>query len=308
MVALVTSLGDDARAESDLVLDWSGPAECPSRSDVEAQVRRTLGASNRPRKKISVEGRASRRRQGYRVTLHTRVAETDGERILDGDTCTEVADAAALVIALAIDPDALAPPPEPALPPLRPSPPATPPARPAPSPSPREAPAPWFVGAGVGATMGSVPSPATSFVARVGWTDGRVRLVAYATTSLETERVIAPDVGGSFAATTFGVRGCGGILRAGALALWGCAGIELDRVTGRGFGVDRPGRAVGTWAAPTLAVLPTWNVSRHLAVLLEGAVATPLSRPRFRLDDVGEVFRPGGLTAQVDVAVELRFP
>jgi len=136
-----------------LSLDWTAPPGCPIAAEVRAQVESLLGAPapGRARRPLAVRGRVETR--GEVSVLHLGTSETngEGERTLEGATCSEVASAAALIVALAIDPDAVAasrsPPPvatfdppassspPPAPPPTSPEPPprAPPPVRPVPA-------------------------------------------------------------------------------------------------------------------------------------------------------------------------------
>ena len=110
-----------ARAEAGTVeIAWSAPADCPTTPDVEASVRDLLG---RPPhlpdgRKLEVKARAERKHDcGWSGTIETRLGTTTGSRTIATESCRAVADATALIVALMIDPDAVA---------ARASPPATP--------------------------------------------------------------------------------------------------------------------------------------------------------------------------------------
>lgn len=122
-----------SRAQERIALRWDAPAGCPGGGAVRAEVDRLLGASRaRPSRPIDVSAQVSRDERG---TWHVRL-ETPGDgaprvREIHGASCAALADATALILALMIDPDAVAQAPASA-----PAPPATsPPAEPSPPPS-----------------------------------------------------------------------------------------------------------------------------------------------------------------------------
>jgi hypothetical protein len=105
-----------------LVLRWRAPRGCPSEGEVIAAVTRLLGRpveDPSPRRVAVARIRRARRGWSLRITVST--GATRRHRALAGDTCDEVSEAAALVLALAIDPDVAARPAGP------PDPPPTPP-------------------------------------------------------------------------------------------------------------------------------------------------------------------------------------
>src|SRR5690606_15890524 len=90
------------------VIGWSAPAGCPSgeelRRGMERRLGRTLAAGE-----AQAEGRVELREAGgYRLTLRTTVEGVTEERALEADDCRALADATALIVALAIDPVAVA--------------------------------------------------------------------------------------------------------------------------------------------------------------------------------------------------------
>jgi hypothetical protein len=90
-----------------LELDWDAPDPCPDRSDVEALVARQLGERSTARTRISASGRVTQTANGYVLILRT----STGERRLEAGSCDELAQSAAVILALLIDPHAA--PPEP---------------------------------------------------------------------------------------------------------------------------------------------------------------------------------------------------
>ena len=107
--ALAGALGD-ALAADRLALKWTAPAGCPAAAEVKAEVDRLLGASRvQPAKTIDVSGAVSRDERGtWHVRLETPAGGTTRAREIHGASCRAVTDAAALVLALMIDPEAVA--------------------------------------------------------------------------------------------------------------------------------------------------------------------------------------------------------
>ncbi len=107
-----------------VALTWTAPAQCPGGSAIVAEVDRILGEQGaRPAAPLAVDARVTGSEGAYVVEVRTTSADGPRSRSLRGKTCAAVADATALVIALAIDPNAIPPPrPEPvAAPALSPS-------------------------------------------------------------------------------------------------------------------------------------------------------------------------------------------
>ncbi|MCB9601351.1 MAG: hypothetical protein H6720_13590 [Sandaracinus sp.] len=79
---------------------WSAPEECPSEAMLRGEVERLLGGpigDDTP----DVRARVSRRGESWRLRLRV---GTEGERRLEARTCSLLAEATALIVALAIDP------------------------------------------------------------------------------------------------------------------------------------------------------------------------------------------------------------
>jgi len=88
---------------------WSAPEECASQQQVEAEIARLVGGDLRLRDgsdlqaNVTVSGGPS-----WSAELTTQHAGRTGRRILEAPSCKAAADAVALIIALSIDPDAVA--------------------------------------------------------------------------------------------------------------------------------------------------------------------------------------------------------
>ncbi|MDC3952875.1 hypothetical protein [Polyangium jinanense] len=133
IVALLASLGlaADAHASSGVRLRWSAPEGCPTAEAISAEVDRLLGGRGAQTEPLDVTAEVKRDAGRYRVRLETRGEEGPRTREVEATTCAALGEAAALIIAMMIDPDVIAEPP-PEVPPttrteahITPSPPAT---------------------------------------------------------------------------------------------------------------------------------------------------------------------------------------
>jgi hypothetical protein len=96
-----------AQAEGpDFELQWSAPPACMSeaeaRSEVSALIRAQRDAGERARARVLIEGTD---RRGYVAQIEIARGASTGERELRGSRCDAIADAAVLIVAMAIDPE-----------------------------------------------------------------------------------------------------------------------------------------------------------------------------------------------------------
>ncbi len=101
LVALLLALAAPAQG---LSLDWQAPAGCPEQATVRARVVAMLGAGATSAADLTATGRVSATGEGWRLELSlVRAAGREQRTLVDSD-CAALADAAALVIAVTIDP------------------------------------------------------------------------------------------------------------------------------------------------------------------------------------------------------------
>jgi len=98
-----------AQAEADVLdLEWRAPNACPSERAADDQIRALIrhdrGAGERAmaRARVLIEGSEQ---AGYSAAIEVERGTSSGERTLRGARCGEVADAAILIVAMAIDPE-----------------------------------------------------------------------------------------------------------------------------------------------------------------------------------------------------------
>jgi hypothetical protein len=322
-----------ARAESTLTLTWSAPAECPSEADVSADVQRRLGSSVSG-KPVQARAVVTRRSDTtWKVVLSTQQQGARGQRTVEGPTCAAVASATALILALTIDPQAAMataaaappsplppPPPPPPEPEPPPSPPALPPAAPAPAPAvptpapaaPAPAPPRLEVFARLAAAIGLGTGGATASggaSAALGVDFGRLGLEASVASLLPTshDAPARPGAGGTFWPLSVGVYSCWAFLDTEAVRGGACGGVEYERLSVSGYGVNRPGSGTADWAAPGAGVLLDWKLTRTVWLVPRLDAAFPLQRPTFVLGNVGPVQQVAPAMARLSLGAEMRF-
>jgi hypothetical protein len=289
---------------------WSAPPECPTEPAVRASVLGLLGRSQPPAgaPPIPVRMTASRSAQGtwsVRIEIEHPGSAAPHERHLDGDTCAEVADAAAVVTALAIAPSLATLPPEKA-----PAAPATPKDPPpdraaAPSRSPKLRPGLRVLG---GADFASLPSPAPGAVigAVLLLGDNRFEILAAGWFPMRATSAARSTAGGNIGLLTGGARYCRTFLQL-PVELAGCAGFEAGALIGGGFGVQQPATSTSPWFAPGLGLLGLYPISPAFALALGVDGLVPVARGAFALDGLGEVYRAPSISGRALGGVELRF-
>jgi len=101
LVALVLALAAPAPG---LSFDWQAPAGCPDQASVRGRVAGMLGAGAVEGSDLTATGRVSASGEGWRLELElVRAAGRERRTLADRD-CAALADAAALMIAVTIDP------------------------------------------------------------------------------------------------------------------------------------------------------------------------------------------------------------
>jgi hypothetical protein len=297
-VLLVLSSSAALAQDVPLALHWTAPDACPSGAEVLDEVRGMValseaGATHAVEASVNVE-RLSQ--GGFRAHIHSERDGVQGERALMGPSCSALAHAVALVLALSLGADVLAPPPEPppALsekPPLAPAPPAREPEK-----APVHAPERWRL------TLGGEFVVATGMVPGVGVGAGPRLGLEYRLLALELragmfapKRVHVPGNAGAeahFHAGYLALQGCYQTPRPMKVGVLGCGGVELAGARGASTGVSEPGSALAFWPRGFLALGLRADLPRALALRLEGQGGRAWAIPRFAVKGQGGVYEP----------------
>lgn len=315
-IAVVSSTA--IAADRALSLTWRAPAECPSGAEVEAQIeglfngRGPTSASKRLDAVSTIVRSAS---DVWTVRLETDLDGVYGERSLQGETCEAVSSAAALILAMALDPEAVGR----ALAAPRA-------ARPSqdPTPTPIGGPSttvvaaanvgparePWRPeAAALAAVVFSVlprPSAAAGLIFGVRHRGLAVEVMGLLSEEVRAQAMNHGGAGGSFHLLSAGARLCSDVWQ----HLWVvglCAGGSVDRIDASGFGVTNP----GSGSVTTFGGLSTLTISvpltRHVFAGVEAGLEGRLYRPRFGLGGVGVLYESPSLSASSGASLRVVF-
>jgi hypothetical protein len=281
-----------------LVLSWQAPAGCPDLASQRADIRRRVGEARPTAEPVVASGEIRRDSSGgFVLSLRTSAGTTSGERVLSGPDCHQLAEAAALILAMLIKPEAQAEPPAPA-----PAPP------PAPAPSPPVGPR-FGVGADALLATGVLPHLAEGLALRFVYARGMLAAAAQVAGLLpQTVEVAAwPGATASFYRLDSAVQFCATTARErrvfGAL----CLGGSLVRLHGRSAGIARTGQATGVWVEasvePSLSVRLTTALRLRLA--LDGRDLG--SRPDMAVAGLGHVYQPAAFSLRGALGIDYWF-
>jgi len=283
-----------------LELGWRAPDSCPDVTGARATIDALLdGHAPDPARRVTADVVIEADAAGFLARVRITDGDAVGEREVVAPTCEEVADASALIVAMAIDPrlggsdapvpdvpqaiDTAVPVPvvptatgertavAPATPRTADDPPAVRPAR---------ARLRGLVRASAGVGVGTVPRTATGVVAiGLGVAGARWRAELDADVWTPTRRDDA-TIGVQVTGWSLGVRGCGSPL-ARRLEIPLCIGARVGAAHGRGHGDLVPHRRVAPWLSATLgAGLWGW-ITPRFALALDVDTVVALTRPAF---------------------------
>ena len=269
---------------------------------------RPLRSPGGPRVPVSIEVAPSEGAWAVRITLEHPGEAAPHERRIRGATCAEVADAAAVVVAVALAEGVAPRPPAPAAAPtaIVVTPPAADSAEAAPL---HDAPAlhPGLRVSG-GADFASLPAPTFGVETAAVLVFGANRVEARGSLWLPEAAPAAAGVMASARIPLYaaGARYCRALLE-GAIDIGGCAGVEVGALRGSSDGVTHPATGTSPWVAPGLGVLGEWVFAPHLALALGLEGLAPLVRESFQVTGLGELYRPPPITARALFGLETRF-
>jgi len=105
LALLGRALPANAGEEGEFTLSWQAPADCPSPGDVRGEVVRLLGGPVRlPAGRGFKASAQVAHAQTWSVSIETELAGRAGRRAIEAASCQDLADATAMILALAIDP------------------------------------------------------------------------------------------------------------------------------------------------------------------------------------------------------------
>jgi len=256
------------------------------------------------------------KRWALQLTSTSRPDGARRSREITGATCSEMAEAAAVAIAMSVR--ELAAPPSAgdkgdAVAAKRDGSsvlPAHPPDRPAAVPEPPSSPAarPRRMAVGVDALADAATLPGLGGGLGVGAAFGWSRLLLLVEAELfpAREKVLPDGSGGSFRLVAATGLACFATPTHAADLLL-CAGAEAGLMQAEGTGVGNPRLRSVAWEAARVEVGGARRVTEEISLFLRGGVALPWSRPTFRLNDTVEVFQPGSVAARLTLGAYFSF-
>jgi hypothetical protein len=316
---LTTRHGLAQESAASLELDWRVPAGCPSRAEVRLEVLRLVGSTAPPGRRLGARVTVIRSgAERWTLTLRTLLDGAPGERVLSGRSCRAVTDAAVLTLALTLNPELTLSnpqpqgegPPPPATPPPTESKPASPETTETGGHARRESQTEWLARTLVGVRVGTLPDPDPELGVGVGL--GLSRVTAWLLASYAPPEHVVSQAKRGAGATLWmqstAALGCYS-LASDPISIAPCAGLELTRVQGNGYGVSHPRQGgVVYWLSPALGVAAGLRLHRRLRLRLEGLGLAAVKRPAATLRPWGDLYRPEPLAARVCLGVEIAIP
>jgi hypothetical protein len=279
-------------------LDWVAPPECPTGAQVLEDARGLVTSDHQanPAERLTVravvELLADNR---WRLSLTVGASK----RRVEAASCAELGRAAALFLALLVDPlrremPAAPPPSEPPPEPAASSrpPPPVPSARTEPRSPPEPALVRLALGAGGGLDYGTLPAPVL-----LGTVGASVGLGAWefdvrGSLGGKHTRRLGPGTGANLVPTIVELEGCYAVPFGTSVRLGPCLGGEVGVMHGRAFGVANPRSGYWPWIGVDASLAFTFSFGRHVELRAAAGGSLPLYRPAFRLGDQA-VSEPG---------------
>lgn len=300
-----------------LELTWDAPPECPTRDDVREAVRGLVVGAQDPQPTRITAKVSPVAPERWRLELVVDNALVAGERVVEAESCSELADATAIVAAISIDPFAAAPRPDdppvdqPIAPPVDP---------PVPVPAPTSPAAPledaptydarWSVGAAGGAGWSSEATGVVRVFA--GWERQRLGVRFGADVWLPRRYEDGDPI-------PRGVRVGHGLAHARVcfVPAWKsvsvplCGGGRAGLTVARAFGVQS-GPARGSLAAAALLSgglrwTPSFRSSPSLSLFFDAEPAVQLTRPQFHTTTRDPAYVGNPVAITLLAGAEVRF-
>lgn len=281
--ARIGSTGQAWAEASPFRFTWAAPEECPSQPQVQAEISRLVGGDIQLHAgELEVNALVSHGRL-WAADLTTQHTGRTGRRTIEAPSCKAVADAIALIVALLIDPDAVAAnsqAPEPEAPAV-------------PEPPTGKRQMQFLVGVHGQGRVGTLPEADIGMGLGLGLASARWRTDVRWTYGLRRDQVASLPSGasGRFNIATASVTECFNL----GQSQWGfgpCAAVEAGRVSVRGYGSTAGFSRHAPWLALGGGAFLSLAIGQHLRTSMEVDVVAPMYRPDYVFQDIpGVVFK-----------------
>jgi hypothetical protein len=289
-----------AAQEAAVTLDWRAPPECPVREVVLTRVAQLHPVASGALPRFEATATVSRRPGGrWRV----RIVTPSGVRALETRACPQLAEATAVVLALALDD--LAPTPSVARPTLPATVEQVPDDERVPVPRPPPAPTPARVETSLGPRLSldtrAMPDLAWGAGLFVAWTWRALRVELSPTLNYASRSASGANAGFDALRVELTARGCamvGGDIRVGA-----CAALSGGWLRATASGVALAVSGDAPWIAAGGTLLARLGGRRVAALVAVDAMA-PIARPRFVVTGATDAYEVPAFTVLLSVGVE----
>lgn len=284
-----------ARAQEAAEIAYEAPPECPDAAEIRRRLAEHLRSAPASVALPRIEARV-RITGAFEAEIVLIDAGIEARRTITDRSCELVADAAALVIAIALVPDlalgALAEP--------RAGPTARPQER-----SDEPAGALWIAAHGsIGVLPGIVLGGELGGAVRIG--SLRLEVAARGVPLVGARFAIHPSLGGDLAIALGLVRAIAAIAIDPVLEIRLGGGLEAGALLGRGVGISVPRDTAAPWVAIEAAAGLAWVPEPLIAVVLEFEALAPIVRPVLTVSGLGILYRPEPVAGALRLALELR--
>jgi hypothetical protein len=303
----------------DVKITWLAPAGCPDETALRSSIASLLreeAAKSRP-DAPSFEAVVLRTNERFDLTLRIRSSSGDEQKLIHGETCATVADAFAVVVAFALDPNlagrnATATVPSADGPTVEPrtSPTSAPPIALPPPNAPLSDPLPFALGVVGSVAYGTLPFPGLGLggVIALGRSPRWELASSYWTNRRTTATLPAGDAFVDVRLFALRPSVCLSMWREGGVDF--CPSMEVGRMAADSSGaLTSRGSGQSWWLSPAAGVALDIPLARDAYVRARLDVGLPLLRPRFFIDrpaEQVETWRPLSVFGILSVEPELR--
>lgn len=318
-----------------LELTWEAPEACPGAESVRRRIGQILRASVVKPTSAVATGRIETLPEGrFRLAMAVRTGDVEDVRTVDAASCSTLAEAFAVVVALAIDstvdpnkelrgsevpapasPESPASPEPPGSPRVEQS--SAPPVAPTKDEStPRRSAASSVlvrpeIGLGGFVVWGPLPEASVGPVLSLGARIDRFRVGALVAVSLSQDARFERSAGATFDMVEAGAFG-GYMVPVGVFAFGPSVSVAATHVRARGFGIRQPWETSAVWLTPALGGRVEARAMKWLSLFAAVELLLPIDAPRFSLATAtaGEAVRlhsPGRASPRLSLGVAVVF-
>lgn len=297
---------------------WDGAPACVEAASLPVRVARLLGPDRVP-PSTRVTLTATEAAPAWTIAIELESEQFRIARELRGDDCEVLSEAVALVIAVQVDPIAVADAVSVAAAPVAPAVPEPIPEENVDAPTTATEPVAELplaarlvrpratIGGSVAAELGVLPRSGATLALDVGVTWKHVRAEIGGLTSLGPDARPVDGVGARFRLFAGVVRGCGVIVRDN-IEFPLCGGLEIGELWAKGLDLTAPKTVHALWLAPVFGLRPRWIATQRVALGAVIDIVAPIYRHRFSTGDAGFEHEVAPVVGRVGLGVEVRLP